>query len=176
MHIIIGLLTAIAGLFWAITALQHSGAIDSLNPFLWYRRAQWRKKLATKPLYALDKPLDVAALLIVGVAKCTGEINKEQKQDILHIFANEFHMSDGEAMGLFRASMFLMKDEISIAADIDKILERSKFKFTQAQVHSMLAMMRRVSSLDGAATEEQQTMIQNTDNYFSTLHKKHQGW
>ncbi|MGR8935729.1 MAG: TerB family tellurite resistance protein [Gammaproteobacteria bacterium] len=176
MHIIIGLLTAVAGLFFAVTALQNSGAIDALNPFLWYRRAQWRKKLATKPIYALDKPIDVAALLILGVAKCEGEISKEQKQEILRLFKNEFRLSDKEAQSLFRASAFLMKDEVSIAKNVDKILERSQSEFTPAQVDSMLAMMRRISSLDGAASEEQLATIQNTDNYFSVLHKKHKGW
>ena len=44
MHIVIGILTAVAGLFWAISALQNSGAIDSLNPFLWRRRARSGEK------------------------------------------------------------------------------------------------------------------------------------
>ena len=48
MHIVLGVLSAVAGLIWAIVALQRSGFDPaSLNPFLWYRRSQWRKKERT---------------------------------------------------------------------------------------------------------------------------------
>jgi uncharacterized tellurite resistance protein B-like protein len=176
MHVIIGLLTAVAALFWALTHLQNSGAIDALNPFLWYRRAQWRKKLGTKPLYALDKPLDAAALLIFGIAKCEGEISKEQKAAILRIFEDEFRLASDKALELFRATAFLMKDEASIAKDVDKVLERSKAKFTQGQIDSLLAILRLVSTIDGPANAEQQAMIADTGNVFSGLHKKPKGW
>lgn len=39
MHIIIGVITAIAGLLWALNRLNESGFnLNSLNPFLWARR------------------------------------------------------------------------------------------------------------------------------------------
>ena len=39
MHILIGLITAIAGLFWALNSLQRSEFNFGLsNPFLWSRR------------------------------------------------------------------------------------------------------------------------------------------
>ncbi len=176
MHILIGILTAIAGLFWAITALQNSGAIDSLNPFLWHRRAQWRKKLAKKPIYALSEPIDVAGLLIVAMAKMEGEFSKEQKQQILNIFETEFHLNTSEAQHLFKSSSFLMKDDEITAKDINKVFERSKLKFSKEQVDSMLSIMQQVSRIDSETSSEQRNLIDTTANYFQSLDNKNKKW
>ena len=73
MHVVIGVLTALAGLIWAVVALQKAGiTLSSFNPFLWQRRMAWKKNLGEKPLYALSDPMEVAAVLILGVAKCEG--------------------------------------------------------------------------------------------------------
>lgn len=169
MHIIIGVLTAIAGLFYAITALKNSGAIDSLNPFLWYRRAQWRKKFANKPIYALSEPIDVAGLLIVGVAKLEGELSKEQKQEILQVFENEFHLSDTEARHLFKSSSFHLKDVDITPKDIDNIFERSQSKFSAQQASSMISMMQRISKVDSEINVEQKRLVAETERYFQSL-------
>ena len=65
MHILIGILTAIAGLVWALYRLQNSGVnLNSFNPFFWFRRRKWEKNLHGKQLHRLDKPIDVAAALV----------------------------------------------------------------------------------------------------------------
>ena len=49
-HIVIGVLSAVAGLIWAMVALQRSGLdLNALNPFLWHRRSQWKKKYGENP-------------------------------------------------------------------------------------------------------------------------------
>lgn len=53
MHIIIGFITAFAGLVWALNSLQNAGFdLNSLNPFALMRRRRWAKKLGTKPMHA----------------------------------------------------------------------------------------------------------------------------
>ena len=166
MHIIIGILTAVAGLFWAITALQNSGAIDSLNPFLWRRRAQWRKKIAKKPIYALSAPVDVAGLLIVAIAKIEGELTQEQKQKILTVFQSEFHLDENQARDLFKSSAFLLRDEDITPQDIDSIFERSKLNFTQGKVKSILLIMQQISEVDGNLSVEQKNIIEAIEACF----------
>ena len=101
MHIVISVITALGGLIWALIALQKSGFdVSVLNPFLWHRRSLWRKKYDTKPIYKLSEPVDVAALLLLGVAKCEGEISSEQKQKILSIFAHDLHLGADDANDL----------------------------------------------------------------------------
>jgi len=168
MHIVIGLVTAVAGLIWALVALQRAGFnIDSLDPFAWYRRTQWKKKYGTQPLYTLGNPIDVAAVLLLGVAKCEGEISAEQKKDILHIFEQSFHLSPSDASDLLLASAHLIRNEVYISDRLPKILEPSKPSFTPALVASLLQLMRRVSTIEGTVNTEQEKLITATEKFFS---------
>jgi len=170
MHIVIGVITAIAGLIWAFVALQRAGVdLNSLNPFLWYRRTQWKKKYADKPIYSLRKPMDVAALLLLGIAKCEGEISSEQKREVLKVFENEFHLAHEEASDLMVASSYLMRDEVYLVDHLDKILERSGPGFTADQLESLVLLMQRVARIESPINEEQSKLIQATQDYFERL-------
>ena len=168
MHIIIGILTAVAGLFWAITALQNSGAIDSLNPFLWHRRSQWKKKYTAKPMHSLSTPLEVAGLLIVGIAKTEGQLSKDQKNAILAVFKGQLHLNTTEAQQLYKSSSFLIKDEDISENDINKIFERSKANFSNDQVDSILSIMKDISNVDNPISAKQQMIIKAIDNFFQS--------
>lgn len=177
MHVVIGLLTAVAGLIWAFVALQRAGvSLSSLDPFAWYRRMQWRKKYADKPIYCLDEPVDVAAVLLLGIAKCEGEISAQQKQELLKIFATEFHMTADEAADLMLASAHLIRNEIYLLDNLPRILERSKERFTPPQVTSLLSLMQRVANLEGAVNEEQRKLIEATERYFSARAQAKGAW
>ena len=84
---LIAAITAIAGLLWALNALQRSGFhFSSLNPFLAYRRWQWSRTYGGRPIYKLERPIDVAAVLLLGVAKADGAITSDQKRELLAMF------------------------------------------------------------------------------------------
>lgn len=56
MHIVIGVISALAGLCWALIALQRSGLdLNELNPFLWARRRKWRMLYGTRPIFNLTR-------------------------------------------------------------------------------------------------------------------------
>lgn len=169
MHIVIGLLGGVAGLFYVMTTWQTSGTIDPFNP----RRLRGKNKLVTQPLYSLKRPIDAAAVLILGIAKCEGEISQEQKKSTLSLFKNEFNMSHEDAQNLFNSSAFLLKDDVSIVTYVDKILKLSQSAFTQAQIHSLLSLMSLVSEIDSAMSEEQEQMIQSTQNIFEGAGNSH---
>ena len=177
MHIIIGIITAIAGLIWALVSLQRAGFnLSSLNPFALYRRLIWKKKYTAKPLYNMQKPMDTAAVLILGVAKCEGEISTEQKQTLQNIFVNEFELSDSEAADLFVASSYLLRDEVYIVDNLDKILEISKPYFNQEQIDSTLALMTRVSRICNETNEEQEKLIAQTRKILSLKQEEMSKW
>src|SRR5689334_12454811 len=112
---IIAVITAFAGLIWALNALQRSGFdLNSLNPFLAWRRWQWRQSYGNKPLYKLDRPIDAAAVLVVGIAKAEGEISSEQKKLLQALFQEEFGISRDAASQLLLASSHLIRDELSL--------------------------------------------------------------
>ena len=177
MHIVLGVLSALAGVIWALVALQRSGFnAASLNPFLWYRRAQWRKKYGTHPLYNLDDPMDVAAVLILGTAKCEGEISTGQKRVILDMFEQEFRLDTDAAADLLLASAHLIRNEVYLLDRLERILERSSGRFNQAQAGSMIGMMTRIGTHESVLNEEQRKLISATERYFETLFKRDRQW
>jgi hypothetical protein len=177
MHIVLGVLSAVAGVIWALVALQRFGfSASSLNPFLWYRRRQWRKQYATHPLYRLEDPMDVAATLILGTAKCEGEISTGQKQAVLGMYEQEFKLDGDTAADLLLASAHLIRDEVYLLDRLDRLLEISGPHFTQAQAVSLLAMMTRTGTLESALNEEQRKLIAATEHYFEKLFRREQQW
>jgi uncharacterized tellurite resistance protein B-like protein len=115
--------------------------------------------------------MDVAALLLLGIAKADGEITSDQKRELQSLFQSEFEISRDEAADLLLASSHLIRDEIYIVDHLDKILEPSAPKFEPAAVNSLLGMMRKIAALDGSINGEQQKLIDTTDRYFATRQK-----
>lgn len=177
MHYLIGLITAIAGLVWALNSLQSSGfKLSTFNPFAAYRRWQFSKRLNAKPLHTLTDPIDVAAVLLMGTAKCEGVITPQQKQCIQHIFENNFHLSNKEASDLMVATAHLLRDEIYIGDEVDKILEHSGAEFSKEQVESVVSLMGQVADIDGEHNHEQTELIIKTNNFFNKLHTNSKDW
>lgn len=177
MQIVIGVLTAVAGLIWALVALQRAGVrLGGLDPFAWYRRLQWQRKFADKPLYALTDPMDVAAVMLLGTAKCEGEISAEQKRALLKIFESEFKLSADEAADLLLASSHLIRNEVYLVDNLERIFQRSRDRFTPAQIASLLSLMQHVADLEGPANEEQSKLIAATRRYFEERAKPRGHW
>lgn len=165
MHIILGIIGAIATLAWAIRSLQQAGfTIDSINPFAWYRRHQWRQKYGKNPLYTLENTMDVAAALVAGTARLDGDISREQKQYILSLFETEFEMDNEQAQALLSSSLFLLNNEHALAKNVGNVLSRTKTEFTEHQTHSLLDWMQAVAQLDSPANNAQSQLIQKTSS------------
>ena len=175
MHIVIAVITAVAGLLWAVNSLQRSGFhFSSLNPFLGYRRWRWSRTYGERPIYRLERPMDVAAVLLLGIAKADGAITSDQKRELLAMFQSEFSISRDEASDLLLASSHLTRDEIYLVDHLDKILARSAERFEPDAVASLLGMMRKVAALDGSVNSEQQRLIDATERYFAARSKQPQ--
>ena len=177
MHIVLSVITALAGLAWALSSLQKSGFdINSLNPFLWHRRSKWQKKHDTKPIYKLSEPLDVAAVLLLGIAKCEGEVSAEQKKHLVSIFQNNFHLDADQASDQLLASAHLLRDEIYIVDNINQLLELSGPKFSPSQTASLLDLMQQTAKIENPINQEQQKLINATQKYFAKIQKGSKNW
>lgn len=162
MHIVIGFITAIAGLFWALNSLQNAGFdLNSLNPFTWARRRQWSKLYGTKPIHNLSHPMEAAAVLLVGIIKEEGEISREQKATLIELFQNEFKLSNDKATEAFASSVYLVKDEINFDQSVKSILAPCKAQFTGEQAESLISMLEKTSLIEGSQTGTQRRIIQN---------------
>ncbi|NIO42762.1 MAG: hypothetical protein GTO41_23005, partial [Burkholderiales bacterium] len=99
---------------------------------------------------------------LVATAKCEGEVSAQQKKFLLDAFKNDFHLSEKEASELLAASAYLLRNELYIADELNKVLERGKKQFTPEQVESTVDLMQRLSWLDGEPNTEQAKLIDNT--------------
>ncbi|WP_144395009.1 hypothetical protein [Pleionea sediminis] len=155
MHIIIGAISAIAGLIWAITALRNSGFDpNSLNPFLWLRRRNWEKKLGTKPMHALTQPLEASALLLVAAAQFSGDLSRDGKQELIKMFEDEFGIEHSFAKELYGSSVYLLKDCGQLKAEVRHILAPSKSEFTVEQKNSFRKMLDRAVVIEGQPSND----------------------
>ena len=177
MHYVIGLLGAIGTVLFVLYRMQRAGLdLNSFNPFLWYRRAKWQRRYATKPLYTLGEPMDVAAPLTLATARCEGEVSAEQKAFLLSCFENEFHLSENEASALLLSTAHLLRYETDITDQLGSILEASKQQFTPEQVRSTVDLMEKISWLDGASNAYQAELITKTKTILQAIHQPRGKW
>jgi uncharacterized tellurite resistance protein B-like protein len=157
---VIALLGAVAGLLWALNALGKSGF--SLDPFAWWRRHQWMKRHGTKPLYRLRDPAEVAAVLLLGVAKCKGDVTATQKARLLDLYTRVLKMPADEADDMLVAATFLVKDEVYLVDSLEHVLANTRRALTAEQKASMLNLMEEVALVDGPVNAEQRKLIDRT--------------
>ncbi len=149
MHIIIGFITAVAGLIWALNRLQNSGLdLNSFNPFYWYKRNEWQKKVNENPLYNLSSSIEVATVLILGMAKLTGEMTRELKENIIRIYRDAFNLSEKEATYSYTNSSFLLRDENNLSRSAKKIIEGNKEPFTKEQIQYLIDILEQVAIME----------------------------
>jgi uncharacterized tellurite resistance protein B-like protein len=174
---IIAIITALAGLIWALTALRNTGfQFSSLNPFLAIRRWRWSRDFGAKPIFKLTRPMDAAAVVLVAIAKADGVMSSEQKQTLLTMFQHRFEMSANEASDMLTSTIYLLRDELSIAEDVDKIFERSAARFEPQQVGELMGMMRQLASMDGSINAEQARILAATETFFARIHAPQKKW
>jgi uncharacterized tellurite resistance protein B-like protein len=157
---LIALLGAIAGLMWAVNSIQKSGI--SLNPFAWLRRMKWQKEFGTKPLYRLRDPTEVAAVLLLGTAKCKGEITATQKAALRERFIRVLKLPEAEADDLMVAATFLVRDEVYIVDNLARIVGNVRRTLSAEQKASVLNLMEEIALIDGPVNAEQRKLIDQT--------------
>src|SRR5262245_55119492 len=157
---LIALLGAIAGLIWALNSLGKSGI--SLNPFAWWRRQQWGKLHGTKPLYRLRDPLEVAAVLLLGTAKCKGDVTATQKAKLRDLYVRVLKLPEAEADDLLVAPAHLLRDEIYLVDNVERVLLETRRAMTVEQKASVLNLMEEVAAVDGPVNAEQRKLIDRT--------------
>ena len=177
MHIIIGIITAVAGLIWAINSLQNSGLdLNSLNPFTWARRRKWEKLRGTKPLHNIKQPIEAATVIIVGALKEIGEITTDQKNAVLNIFQTQLHLSESSSKEAFSSAAFMVKDAFNFHQSIKNILAPTIDSFSQDQTQSLIKIVEDVIQLDGKPNEAQLLILKSLNFEFKNMNKEIQKW
>ena len=174
MHYIIGLLGGLVTIFYLLDRLGID--VGGLNPFYWYRRRAFAKKYGADPIYSIDDPIHVAALLIIGSAKLEGELTAGQKQVAQEQFEAEFSLDAKEASQLFGSAAHLLAAPQLIDTQLQKLADRNRDRFSAEQAQSMVQMMVKVASADGDLSATQQQYIDGIRARFVREERREGTW
>ena len=157
MHIILGLLGALVTVLYLLNRLADMGFnLGGLNPFYWRRRRAWRKKYEGDPIHAVDDPREVAALLVIGLAKMDGEVSADQKRAAVFEFASTFSIPEREAAQLYGSSSHLLGHPQVLRQQLDGVLERRAESFSAEQAESLLQMANAVVPTDETSADQRE--------------------
>lgn len=177
MPVILVVLGSIVAILILLKGLADAGIdLGGLNPFLWRRRRQWRDKIHGNPIFSVQDPKDLAALLVAGVAKIDGDISAEEKRAVLQQFEETLALKPRDAAALFGASVYLLGDPKVLMAQLDDVLRGARDKFTSEQVVSTLAMMERIANASGAPSEQQRELIEGVRSRLGRMQPARGTW
>jgi hypothetical protein len=164
-------------LMFGLAALKRAGIdIGWLNPFTFFHRMAWKKKVSVPPLYNLQHPVDVAAVLGMAVVKSTGEITSDQKQGLLNLYSKHLNANPSEANDLWIASSHLMRRSPVEASEISDILSRSAEKFSTFHIQTLFALMTEAKLLDKSTNSNQSALIEAAQTFFAKRNPDAKSW
>lgn len=177
MHIIMGILGSIITILILTNQLSRLGIdVGKLNPFAWHRRNKWQKLYHADPAFSLDRPMEAVAGLLYVMAKCSGEITREQKECIIEIFETEFRLGERQAIELLTSSSFLLKDEDTILENLKSFLKPSLAKFDHEKKASTLELLQRVADCEGKRTSKQEEFMGKVSPFFQQTAEPERKW
>ena len=174
MHILIAFLGSLITVFYLLDRLGID--IGGFNPFHWRRKRAWSRQYHGDPIYSVEDPLHVAALLILGTAKLDGTVSAEQKRVALERFETVFSLEPKESTELVGSAVHLLGTPQVIDAQLQGLADKNKNCFTQEQAASMVQLMVEVVSADGEVTAAQSAFIENIRTHFEPPQKKQGTW
>ncbi len=168
MHILLALITAITGLLWILFRLHRAGVdLNSLNPFVWYRKYKWQQQYGSNPLHQLETPLEAVGVILVLTAKSQSDLTREAKQELIQLFVKQLHVPQLQADEFYHGCAYLTRDVTTAELEIPSILKPNKANFTLAQVDSLLQLMESAAKIDGEPSEHQLQIIDAVKKEFN---------
>jgi len=174
MHLVLGFLGTVITILYLLDRLGID--LGGLNPFYWYRRRAFARKYGSDPIYSVEDPIHVAALLVIGAAKLDGDLTAEQKKTAQGLFESEFSLDSREASQLFGSAAHLLAAPQLIDTQLGKLADRNKDRFSQDQASSLAHMMVKVASADGDLTTAQSEFIEGVRTQFVREEKRQGTW
>ena len=174
MHVVLGLLGTIVTILFLLDRLGIN--LGGLNPFSWRRRRAWAKKYEGDPIYSVEEPMHVAALLIIGATKLDGDWTAEQRKVALNQFESGFALDSHAASELLGSATHLLGAPQIIDTQLNGLADKNKDRFSRDQAESMIQMMVEVASADGELTTKQSEYIAGIRSQFVPSVKSEGTW
>jgi hypothetical protein len=177
MGIILEIVGVLVTLMFAAAALKRSGVdVGWLNPFTFFHRLAWRKKMNVPALYCMEHPVDVAATMGMAIVHSTGVMTTEQKQGLISLYSKHLNASVDEANKLWIASSHLLGKRPVEAGEVSDIFARSADKFSSYHVQTLMALMNDALALDRSTNPNQTRLIETIRQYFAKRTPDPKSW
>lgn len=170
MHIVLGLLGSLISILYLLERIGVD--IGWLNPWSWRRRRAWVKKYEGDPIYSIEDPIHVAAILIIGVAKLEGDLSTEQRSAALRQFEEIFSLDPRAASELLGSATHLLGAPQIIGTQLDGVAKRNKHTFKPDQAASMIEMIQQIATVGGAMSDAQREFIDMLRSHFVSPSRK----
>lgn len=168
MGVVLQILGLVITFTMAMEALRRFGIdVGWLNPLTFFHRRAWRKKVSTPPLYALDHPVDVVAVLALATVQTTGAITVEQKAGVQALLRDHLALSDSDAGNLWVASAHLLRNRPLDVSELPAVLAQSADKFTDYHLQTLKVVMRSAALIEPPINPAQQQLMDAVDAYFA---------
>lgn len=174
MQVIIGLLGSILTILYMLDRLGID--LGGFNPFYWRRRRAWLAKHDGDPIYSVEDPMHVAALLVVGAIKLDGDISSEEKKAVLQQFETKFSLDSSAASELLGSAAHLLGAPQIIDTQLNGVAKKNKDRFSADQAESMIQMMVDVASTDGELSAKQSEYIETIRSLYARPEKPQGTW
>ena len=131
------------------------------------RKKEWETKMNADPLFCMTNPMEATACMMYAMARCSGDISKEQKQCLREQFQTEFHLEEKKANELLTSCAFLVKDEDRILENLNEFMKPSHEKFDSEKKQSAIDLIKTVKDCEGDVTGKQTEFMQQIEEFFS---------
>ena len=165
MTVLIAVLGALAGAFWAFThfvgaAREGTDAIRDVRGA--FRGAKWSRRVGQRLIETLTDPREAAAVLLCQVAAYDGAITDRQRRMIIADMKAAFGADDETAEGLFAFARAALGQINDASNSLKKILRPIEETCTPQERRQLVDMMLKTAEVEGAVSDAQNRLIAET--------------
>ncbi|MEE2690969.1 MAG: TerB family tellurite resistance protein [Pseudomonadota bacterium] len=162
MHILIGLLVAAAGAFWAFryfteAAREGREALRDVKGL--YRSGKWSRQIDRRLIENLSDPREAAAVLLYQIASYDGAVTDRQKAAMVGEMRAAFGADTETAEGLSAFARMALGQINDAANSLKKILRPVNEACTVEEKRALLDMMLRIAEIEGPVSDVQHHLI-----------------
>lgn len=149
MHFLLAVIGFVVTVAILLKRLADAGiTLGGLNPFPSPSTKTPRTALVDPRIYELKNPLQAAGVMLVGVAKVSGDLSDATRTCLLGIIRREFSQTEEEALAFLQVSEAVVGDGTPLKEDMAEVLRPVLPQMTLEQRDSLLEMMEEVAASD----------------------------
>ena len=157
MHIILGILATVAALFFVFSRIsRHAGDVvdDARGLANLPRKLKWQARQRRTSIRALEDPREAAVVLLLGIARTSGDISSAQKGVIAAFAEGEFGISRDEARDLILLAHFMLREVFDFGDELRNVLVPIETHTGPAERHRLIEAARAVAEADDGSADE----------------------